>query len=75
MAEAQLDVGSANDGIQVADAESHMYSTQITNLQEQIFSLQFQKLSLGDLVSPVGLGRSSPSRAPSPPSTILNRAS
>jgi hypothetical protein len=54
LAEAQLDVVSANDGIQVADAESHMYSTQITNLQEQIFSLQFQTLSLGDLVTTLG---------------------
>jgi hypothetical protein len=53
-AEAQLDVVSANDGIQVADAESNMCSTQITNLQQQISSLQNQKLSLGDLVTTLG---------------------
>jgi hypothetical protein len=54
MAEAQLDIVSANDAIQVADAERNMYSTQVTNLQEQIFALQHQKLSLSDMVTTLG---------------------
>jgi hypothetical protein len=54
MAEAQLDVVSAQDGIQVADAESNMYYTQITDLGTQILALQEQRLSLGDLVTTVG---------------------
>jgi hypothetical protein len=53
-AEAQFDLVSANDAVQVADAERNMYSTQVTNLQEQISTLQNQKLSLGDLVTTLG---------------------
>jgi hypothetical protein len=54
MAEAQFDLVSANDAMQVADAERSMYWTQITDLQEQIFALQSQRLSLGDLVTTLG---------------------
>jgi hypothetical protein len=54
LTEAQLDVVSANDGVQVANAERQMYSTQYSSLQQQIITLQDQHLSLGDLVTTLG---------------------
>jgi hypothetical protein len=54
MAEAELDVVSAGDGVRVADAERNMFSTQVTNLQNQIFDLRHKTLSLGEMVTTLG---------------------
>jgi hypothetical protein len=52
--EAQHDVVSAKDGIQAADAQSNMYSAQITDLQQQIFAEQHKGISLGGLITTLG---------------------
>ena len=54
LTEAQLDLVSANDGVQVANSDRSMYDAQWTSLQQQIFKLQDQPLSLGDLVTTLG---------------------
>jgi hypothetical protein len=54
LAESQLDLVSANDGVKVANADWQSYNTQINGLQNQITNLQNQKLSLGDIVSTLG---------------------
>ena len=54
MAEAQLDVVSAQSGIEVADAESTVLSTQIRQLQEQIDAARDKRLSLFESIATVG---------------------
>ncbi len=54
LTEAQLDLVSANDGVQVANSERSMYDAQWTTLQQQIVALQNQPLSLGDLITTLG---------------------
>ena len=54
LTEAQLDLVSADDGVQVADSERSMYDAEWSSLQQQIFVLQNQPLSLGDLVTTLG---------------------
>ena len=54
LTEAKLDLVSADDGVQAANAERSMYDAQWTSLQQQIFALQDQPLSLGDLVTTLG---------------------
>jgi hypothetical protein len=54
LAESKLDLVSANDGVQVANADWQSYSTQIGGLQQQIIDLQNQKMSLGDVVTTLG---------------------
>jgi hypothetical protein len=54
LAEAQLDITSATDGVQVASADRDSISDQIASLQQEITDLQSTHLSLGDLVTTVG---------------------
>lgn len=54
LTEAQLDLVSADDGVQVANSERNMYDAQWASLQQQIVDLQDQPLSLGDLVTTLG---------------------
>ena len=54
LTEAQLDLVSADDGVQVANSDRSMYDAQWASLQQQIFDLQDQPLSLGDLATTLG---------------------
>jgi hypothetical protein len=54
LTEAQLDLVSADDGVQIANSERSMYDAQWASLQQQIFALQDQPLSLGDLLTTLG---------------------
>ena len=54
LAESQLDLVSANAGVQVANADWQSYDTQISGLKTQMINLQNQPLSLGDIVTTLG---------------------
>jgi hypothetical protein len=54
LSEALLDVITAQDGVQAANSERGMYDAEWSSLQQQIFALQDQPLSLTDLLTTLG---------------------
>ena len=59
LSEARLDVVTAEDGVQAANDERGMYDTEGESLQQQIFALQDQPLSLTDLLTTLGAAAAS----------------
>jgi hypothetical protein len=54
LSEARLDVTTAQEGVQAANDERGMYDAEGESLQQQIFALQDQPLSLTDLLTTLG---------------------
>ena len=59
LSEARMDVVTAEDGVQAANDERGMYDTEGESLQQQIFALQNQPLSLTDVLTTLGAAAAS----------------